>query len=793
MALVPRSGKTRFVQVRAVSSNFPFYGVITTTPANRWRTLQSGPVALVDPSLLVALDARVGDTVTLGLGKFVIGATLKDVPGTPGVAEIIGPRVFIPERYVPETQLLVFGSTADYGVLAKLPASVDPKKAIAPFRDSFDKQLLRVTTVAQSEANATEAIQQLTEFIGIVGLVALLLGGVGVASGVRAFVSRKIDTVAILRCLGASSGQVLAMYVAQAAGMGILGAIAGAALGVAVQFGLPSVFGDFLPVDVKVTLEPMAILTGILVGGWIALVFSLRPLLALRNVSPLQTLRRDADSEVLKMRWNDIPRVAVNVALVASVVVIALLRASTPRQGIVISIATLGVLGVLTLSAIFLSWIARKSLRSGWPYVVRQGVANLYRPANQTRSVVLSLGFGAFLITTLYLVQSNLLTRFEFNAAASKANLVFFDIQDDQQSGVDSLVRMRGKILETAPIVTMRISKINARTVEQIIGESRAQRTADSLAKAKGGAAAESVERRQSAEREASKRGAQGGPPSGRPSWALRREFRSTFRDTLTSSEKIVEGKWFSASALEGKSDTTEMSLEKDVAEELRVKLGDVITWNVQGVDIPARVTSLREVTWARFEPNFFAVFASPAFKTAPKQHVLLASVPGAMTVAALQRDVVTRYPNVSSVDLTLIKQTIARIVEKVSTAIRFMAVFSLAMGIPVLFSAVAATRRDRIREGVLLKTLGATRGQILRILLAEYALLGVLGSVTGMVLAIGGGWALTHYVFEANYTPAMAPALAIAGAMLGLTISIGLLAGRDVFKETPMSALRDI
>jgi putative ABC transport system permease protein len=793
MALVPRSGKTRLVQVRAVSDNYPFYGVITTTPANRWRTLASGPVALVDPSLLVALNARVGDTVTLGVAKFVIGATLKDVPGTPGVAEIIGPRVFIPERYVPETQLLVFGSTAEYGTLAKLPSSLDPKKVLAPFRNSLEKQQLRATTVTQSEENATEAIQQLSQFIGIVGLVALLLGGVGVASGVRAFVARKIDTVAILRCLGASSGQVLAMYVAQAAAMGILGAIAGAALGVAVQFGLPSVFGDFLPVDVKVSLEPTAILTGVLVGGWIALVFSLRPLLALRNVSPLQTLRRDADSEVLKMRWNDIPRVAVNVALGASVVVIALLRASTPRQGIVISIATLGVLGILTLSAMFLSWIARRSLRAGWPYVVRQGVANLYRPANQTRSVVLSLGFGAFLITTLYLVQSNLLNRFEFNAAASQANLVFFDIQDDQARGVDSLVRARGRILETAPIVTMRISKINDRTVEQIIEESRVQRTADSAAKAKGGAAAEAVVARQTTEREARKRGERGGPQSGRPSWALRREFRSTFRDTLTSGEKLVSGKWFSAAALKGTSDTTEMSLEKDVAEELRVKLGDVVTWNVQGVDIPARVTSLREVTWARFEPNFFAVFASPAFRNAPKQHVLLASVAGENTVAELQRDIVTRYPNVASVDLTLIKQTITRIVEKVSTAMRFMALFSLAMGIPVLFSAVAATRRDRIREGVLLKVLGASRGQIMRILLAEYALLGVLGSLTGMVLAIGGGWALTHYVFNASYAPALAPALAIAGAMLGLTITIGLLAGRDVFKETPMSALRDI
>jgi putative ABC transport system permease protein len=275
-------------------------------------------------------------------------------------------------------------------------------------------------------------------------------------------------------------------------------------------------------------------------------------------------------------------------------------------------------------------------------------------------------------------------------------------------------------------------------------------------------------------------------------SWALRREFRSTFRDSLKSGEKISSGHWFSRAAIEGKLDTTEMSLEKEVAEELQVKLGDVITWNVQGVLIPARITSLREVTWARFEPNFFAVFASPALRDAPKQHIVLANVPEQNTVAILQRDVVTRYPNVSSVDLTLIKQTVDRIVAKVSTAIRFMALFSLAMAIPVLFSAVAATRRDRIREGVLLKTLGATRGQITRILLAEYALLGLLGSLTGMVLAIGGGWAITHFVFVSSFTPAMLPAILIAAAMLGLTITIGLLAGRDVFRETPMTALRD-
>jgi Predicted ABC-type transport system involved in lysophospholipase L1 biosynthesis, permease component len=370
MALVPRSGSTRLVQVRAVSDNYPFYGVITTQPAGKWASLKSEPVALVDPSLLIALNAHLGDTITLGLAKFTIAATLENVPGSAGAAEIIAPRIFIPERFVPETQLLVFGSTADYGVLAKLPPKANPDKIIDPQRTHLEKMQLRARTVTQSEQNTAEAIQQLSQFIGIVGLVALLLGGVGVASGVRAFVSRKIDTVAILRCLGASSGQVLAMYVAQAAAMGLIGAIAGAALGVAVQFGLPSVFGDFLPVDVSVTLEPIAILTGIAIGGWIALIFSLRPLLALRNVSPLQTLRRDADSEVLKMRWNDIPRVAVNVALVLSVVGIALLRASTVRQGLGISGATFVVIGILTLSAILLSWISRKALREHWPYVM---------------------------------------------------------------------------------------------------------------------------------------------------------------------------------------------------------------------------------------------------------------------------------------------------------------------------------------------------------------------------------------------------------------------------------------
>lgn len=758
MALAPRTGGTRLVQVRAVSREYPFYGEVTTRPAGRWATLRSGANALVDPSLLIALDARVGDTLRLGYGRFVISGVLDNVPGDPGVAAIVGPRLFIAERFVPETQLLTFGSRAEFEALLKLPPGADPRPLVTANKARFEAARVRTRTVAESEANLTQAIARLGDFLGIVGLIALLLGGIGVASGVHAFVARKIDTVAVLRCLGATSAQVLTIYVVQAAAMGLAGAAAGAALGVAIQFVLPHVIADFLPVDVTVRLVPGAIATGLAVGLWVALVFALRPLVGLRDVSPLQALRRDAEAAAAPARRairlprrRDLPGLLVSAALVASVVGIAIARASDARRGLALSAGIGTVLLVLWASATALAAIARRGIRAGWPYVVRQGVANLHRPANQTRAVVISLGFGAFLVSTLYLVQTNLLRQFRVGASASAANLIFFDVQEDQADGVASILGAAGvPVLQRAPIVTMRIAAVNGASVADL------RKT-----------------------------------PRGR-SWALGREYRSTYRDTLVPSEKVTEGRWSREARPSVGPALHSVSLETGVAKELRVKVGDEITWDVQGVPVPTRVTSLREVNWARFEPNFFAVFSPAALDAAPKQFVFLARAPGREVVARLQRDVVRRYPNVSSVDLSLVLGTVDRILEKVTLAIRFLAVFSLVMGVPVLTSAVAAARRQRVREGVLLKTLGATRRQIGRIMLAEYALLGVLASLTGMALSFGGAWWLMRHVFEGEFVPAWWPALTIAVVLTGLTVGIGLLAGRDVFRETPMAALRE-
>jgi putative ABC transport system permease protein len=775
MALVPRTGGTRLVQVKAVAPDYPFFGQITTKPAAAWSELQSGQNIIVDPSLLVTLNADVGDTVVLGNAKFTVLGTLESVPGDVGISAAIGPRVYIPEKYVAATGLVVFGSRAEFETLFKLPPTVGPDFFIA----RFQRRLLQGTNgnvrgAGYNESRLANAIDELHDYLAVVGLVALLLGGIGVASGVHAFAMRKIDPVAILRCLGASSWQVLAIYTVQAAVMGLIGAAAGVVLGVGIQFLMPHALHDFLPVDVAVQLEPQAILLGLGVGVWVALLFAMRPLVALRRVSPLQALRRQPDAAALRRaRWDPL-RLTLDFAIAVSVLELGLSRANTVQRGIGFTVAIAGAIGILWLGAAMLSWAARHMIRPSWPFPLRQGVASLYRPGNQTRAVVLALGFGVFLVGTLYQVQHNILRSLAVRVGQARANVVFFDVQQSQRPGIDSIVRAsHNEMIAETPIVPMRLSSINGKYVTDILAEIDRQRAAERQAGAP-------------AERGRGGRGQYGGV---RNRGILRREFRSTYRDTLTESEHLVAGRWFTP----GTHGTLgEVSLDTSAAAEMGVKLNDTLTWNVQGVLIPTVVTSLREVKWQSFSPNFFAVFDPKSLAKAPQQFAILVRAPTPTAIAHLQRDVVTAYPSVSSLDLTLVQQTVTNVLGKVTMAVRFLALISLALGIPVLFSAVAATRRERLREGVLLKTLGATRRQIMRIMLAEYVLLGTLGALTGVLLSTLSGWALMHWIFRMDFSPSVLPVAIVALAMISLAVAIGLLTGRDVFAETPMAALRE-
>ena len=792
MALVPRSGGTRLVQVHAVAEGYPFYGRIVTEPANAYQELESGYNVVVDPALIVTLDAHIGDTLSLGTAKFVITGTLKSVPGDVGISAAIGPRVYIPERFVRETGLLVFGSRVEYEWLFKLP----PAQQSADFVKAFSKRFSQganggMRGAGYNESRLAGAIDQLHDYLAIVGLVALLLGGIGVASGVHAFVMRKIDPVAVLRCLGATSWQVLGIYTAQAALMGLIGAAAGAVLGIGIQFLMPLAVNDFLPVDVDVRLAPSAIALGLAIGVWVALLFSMRPLVALRRVSPLQALRRASDADALRRsRWDPL-RILVSVLIAASVLALGMSRANTVRRGLGFTFAIAAAIGILWMSAAALSWAARRGLRPTWPFPIRQGIASLYRPGNQTRAVVLALGFGVFLMGTLYQAQYNILRSLGLRLGEARANVVFFDVQEEQRPGIDSIVHAaRLELIDETPIVPMRVSSINGKPVSELLAEAERARAARRRARGESPGPMDTLSdsaARDSSMGDARDANGRGGERRASP-WALRREFRSTYRDSLTESEHLVAGRWFTHRA-----DTLgEVSLERDAARELGVKLNDTITWNIQGVLVPTVVTSLREVRWQSFSPNFFAVFDPPSLSSAPKQFAILVRAPGPREIAHLQRDVVTAYPSVSSLDLTLVQQTVTNVLGKVTMAIRFLALITLALAVPVLFSAVAATRRERLREGVLLKTLGATKRQIGRIMLAEYALLGLLGALTGVVLSTLAGWALMHWIFKMPFVPAFVPAGLVAGAMIVLAVAIGLLTGRDVFAETPMAALRE-
>jgi putative ABC transport system permease protein len=753
MALVPGGETTRLVQVLAVDPGYPFYGTIETAPAGEWARLAQTGGAVADGSLLIGLGAKVGDEITLGEARFVLRATVENMPGDVGVRSAFGPRVFVPRSRVGETQLLTRGSRARYEAYLRLPAGTDAQRIAERFRPRLSAERLNVRTVSDDQRRLSDTLSRFGNFLGLVALVALLLGGLGVASAVHVFIKRRMATVDVLRCLGASGGTVLAAYLVQAVAVGLVGSLVGAALGAGVQVALPRLLKDVLPVDVPWALSWPAVLGGVGVGVWVALVFSLLPLLAVRRVSPLAVLRRDYEEERPR---RDPARFAAAVALAASLVALAVIQAGRLSFGLGFA-AGIGVaLLALWLSAVVLVRGLRRFFPERLPYLYRQGLANLYRPANQTLLVVLALGFGAFLLSTLLLVQHNLLRGLRVDRGASRPNVVFFDVQPDQRDDVARLVTASGPLTApVVPIVPMRIQSLKGRPAADLLAIE---------------------DERQRPER-----------------WALRREYRSSARDAPAASERVLEGTWWRPGEGKGRADgeAVPIAVDANLARELKVTVGDEIVWDVQGVSVPSRVAVLREVEWARFEPNFFVVFPEGPLDAAPRSYVLLARVEDPARRARLQRAVVEAHPNVSTLDLAQVQRAIEGVLDKVVLAIRFMALFSLAAGALVLAGAVASSRYQRVREGALLRTLGARRAQLLQVLLAEYAVLGALAAGTAILLSTGAAWALLRFVFDQPFALPGPELLLLLVTVLGLTLAVGLAGSTEVWRRPPLEVLR--
>ncbi|MCI0434838.1 MAG: FtsX-like permease family protein [Gemmatimonadetes bacterium] len=746
------SGRTRLLQIRGVEPGYPFYGAIETDPIGLWPLDGAASDALVERALLVALDVEVGDSLRIGERAFRIAGVLTRPPIEIGFRSAIAPRVFIPAPQLAGAGLLGFGSLADHEVYLRLPDDVERQQFVDRNHGLFARQQVRMVTAQDEGEELAEGLAAVTRFLGLVGLTALLLGGLGVGSAVHVFVRDKRTTIAVLRCLGATQGTAFAAYLGQAALLGLAGAALGAVLGIAIQAVLPFVLGSTIPVEVPFRVFWSHVAAGLGIGVWVSIVFALLPLLEVRGIPPLQALRYAVEEAPRRF---DIGRLAAFGALLASVLALALLQAPEPGVGFAFAGGLAGVLLLLRTAA----WMLMRAVRRLFPrrasYPIRQGVASLFRPDNQTAAVTVALGFGVFLIAAILSIQRSLLVVFRVDDVAAGPDVIAFDIQADQRAGVIAAFTAAG--LEApgmTPIVPARIARVNGETVEQILS----------------GARASEVE-----------------------PWAYRREYRHTYRAQLSAAESLVAGEWWDDSSVGPPAGRLpRISVEAEIASSLGISVGDTITWDLQGARIETRVASIRSVDWARFDTNFFVVFEPGVLEAAPQTFIAIARVGDAERIAALQRDIVRSHPNVSMLDLTLVQDVMQRIVNRVTLAIRFMGLFCVAGGILVLAGALSASRFQRLRETVLLRTLGATRRQIRQVLFTEYAALGSLAGIAGTGLGAVAAWLLVRFFFELRFDLDVLPLLWLLAGTAVLAIGIGVTGSRSVVRRPPLAVLRE-
>jgi putative ABC transport system permease protein len=747
MAIFSPSGDTRLVTVRAVKGDYPYYGNIETRPADAAARYQDDPVALVDATVMQEYGLTVGDSVQIGDLVYPIIAYLDRTPRESTAFMLASPRIYLGLEHL-DLSLLGAGSRANFEFYFRFEDGRNVDQIVADNRERMRELNLRPETVEDSRENWDEGLTNVYRFLSLVAFIAVLLGSLGVASAVHVFIRSRVDTVALLRCLGAPSRKPVAVYLIQAVVMGLVGAIAGALLGSVVQVVMPIVLADFLPVTVGFGISWWSVGIGVASGLVVTILFALLPLLDVRSVPPLRALRASVEGAA-GGRW--FSRVVVFILLGAGVTGFAMLQAPTTLFGVGYAVGVGAVFGLLSLVAFVLMFIARRAFSPRWPYVVRQGVANLFRPNNQTLLLSLALGLGTFLILTLVLVQQTLVSQIRIAEAADQPDLVFFDIQQDQIDDVEAVLEDRGlPLIQSVPIVTMRLQSINGVSVEEL---------------------------RQDTTR------------SGRSSWALTREYRSSYRDHLTGSEQLVRGTFTPSWSLED--GPAPVSFEQDLAQELGVDVGDSLAFSVQGVTIETVVGSIRTVDWRRLSTNFFLVFPTGVIDDAPSFYVVLTRAESDERSAAAQRAVVQSHPNISAIDLKLVLSTFDAIFGRIAAVLNFMALFSILAGLLVLGGAVMVSRSRRTEETVLLKTLGASRIQIVRIMLVEYIALGVLASLTGIILAYGAGWSIATYLFRTPFAPSLGAAAAALVAVVGLAVAVGLINSRGIYRRSPLAVLR--
>ncbi|MDN3669423.1 ABC transporter permease [Echinicola jeungdonensis] len=749
MVAFPKSGESRLTQVRALKGNFPFYGEMETVPKNADdRLRENGRVALVEKILLNQFNAQVGDSIKVGELQFQIVGELHKAPGQTGITATVAPVVYIPKKYAEATGLIQFGSRVEYQRYYQLAAGQDVEELIQPFKEEWEETHIDDDTVEDRKRSTGRSFENLSNFLSLVAFVALLLGCVGVASAVNVFVKEKLTSVAVLRCLGVSSKSTFFIYLSQIIMMGLIGSILGATLGTVLQFILPKVFSDFLPVEVTVQTSWSAIGFGLLTGLVISVLFALLPLLKIRKVPPMMTLRPDESSvSFTRDPWRWLVALGISVFIFS----FSLMLLDGWEESLGFTGFVLLAFGLLWLVGTGIMWLIRRFMPLSLSYPMRQSLANLYRPNNQTISLIATIGLGTAMISTLYFIQNQLLDQVKFADKEDQPNMLFFDIQTPQLEEVKDEIKKRElPIMQEVPIVTMRLESING--VDKSDNE--------------------------------------GLPDEERNSGRLyNREFRVTYRDSLVQTEKLVDGKLHK---VEYPGDSIFVSFDKGYADRTGIKLGDELVFNVQGRPMKTYVGSFREVNFRRVSTNFLVLFPDNVLNNAPKFHVIITKSQSDEQAANVENEIVKAFPNISVINLGVIVDTLEEILGKISFVIQFMALFSILTGILVLISSLIISKYQRVRESILLRTLGASSPTVRTINTLEYFFLGSLASLSGILLSFLATAMLNVFVFDFPIRWAWTEAAIVYMGITSLTVVLGWLNGKNIIKKPPMEILRE-
>lgn len=794
---IPMGGQaTQIVELKAVESGYPLYGALKVEPsrplsellvassvcgtrhAARVTSHASCYGAVVQEALLIRMKLAVGDRLKIGQSLFTITGVVRTEPDRTANAFSLGPRVLISQEGLRAALLVQPGSRIRERYLVKIPAATPPEPLIYELRGQLASESARVSGYRDAQPQLKQFLEQLTRYLGLIGLTALFVGGLGVATSIHAFVREKLNTIAILKTVGADSATVIGTYLLQALLLGLAGSLIGLVIGILLQQGLPWVIAGLLASDLLEQLGFAAELSstalvplgkGLALGLLSTLLFTLWPLLTIRDIKPAMIFRRDVlpvstergetARSWVKRLTKDRVKGGLSLSIGLGLALLSIWQAGSWKVGLLFLGAFVTAVLVLGVSA----WMVLRFLNR-WPrpgsLILRQAFGNIVRPGSQAVSITIAIGIGVMVVVTVSLVERSLLRQVGDNRPTDAPSFFFIDIQPDQQEGFASLMRTRrgGQSPVLTPLVRSRLSALNGKPIKLEATSEEDERKAQAA-----------------------------GKDERRKNWYVAREYVLTFLEALPKNNEVVQGKWWKP----GQEFTKPLvSMEEEAAKSLGVTVGDTVEVDVQGVPITGEVSSIRKVDWGNFSTNFYIIFSPGSLDAAPMTYVATMHVPPSEEVA-LQEVVVASFPNVTAINVGDVLDGFARMLDRLSLAIRAVALFCVLSGALVMAAALAATRYRRLYESVILKAMGATRSVIARSFAVEYAFLGAIGGLLGSGLASALSWAVLATVFDLSWS-LQPPVLAVGClATIALTMLVGFLSTYRILGHPPLSVLR--